>query len=42
MDTQVWVYADWVMPDGQGFNTPQLIGELSSFVVRHKEYFTVT
>ena len=40
MDTQVWVYADWIMPDGNGFEAPQLIGELTSSTVRNKEHFS--
>jgi len=29
MDTPIWVYADWILPDGKGFDTPQCIGELT-------------
>lgn len=40
MDTNIQVYADWVMPDGKGLPAPQRVGELTATVVRNKELFS--
>lgn len=40
MDTKVWVFADWVLPDGSGLPAPQLVGELNASTVRNKELFS--
>ena len=40
MDTSTWVYADWILPDGKCFDTPQCIGKLTSSVIRNKEHFS--
>ena len=40
MDTKIQVYADWVMPDGNGLSAPQRVGELTATVVRNKELFS--
>jgi serine/threonine-protein kinase HipA len=40
MENTIWVYADWIMPDGNGLPEPQLVGELRSSVVRNKEHFS--
>lgn len=42
METPIYVYADWVLPDGTGLATPQLVGMLMSDVVRNKEFFSFT
>lgn len=45
METKIWVYADWVIPEDinsadQGLCQPQLIGELTTSRVRNKEHFS--
>lgn len=40
MDSKVWVFADWVLPDGSGLPAPQLVGELNASTVRNKELFS--
>lgn len=35
----IHVYADWVLPDGDGISSPQLVGTLVSTLVRNKELF---
>lgn len=39
MATIAYVYADWAMPDGSGASETQLVGELSSALVRNQETF---
>lgn len=39
METTILVYADWILPDGDGLATPQQVGTLTSTLVRNKELF---
>lgn len=39
METAIHVYADWILPDGDGLTTPQLVGSLTSTQIRNKELF---
>ncbi|EDN71343.1 conserved hypothetical protein [Beggiatoa sp. PS] len=39
METNIWVYADWIFPNGKGLEKPLLVGKLTSSLVRNKESF---
>ncbi|MBU0654343.1 MAG: HipA domain-containing protein [Gammaproteobacteria bacterium] len=39
METTIHVYADWILPDGDGLPAPLLVGTLTSTLVRNKELF---
>lgn len=40
MEATIYVFADWVLPDATCFESSQLVGELTSSVVRNKELFS--
>lgn len=40
MEKTIYVFADWSLPDGTSFDTPQLVGTLTSNVIRNKELFS--
>lgn len=40
MEKTIYVFADWALPDGTCFDAPQLVGTLTSNVIRNKELFS--
>lgn len=40
METDIWVYADWVLDKNDPQTEPQLIGKLTASVIRNKELFS--
>ena len=40
METDIWVYADWVLDKSHPKTEPQLIGKLTASVIRNKELFS--
>ena len=39
METTIHVFADWILPDGDGLPAPQQVGTLTSSMIRNKEAF---
>jgi len=39
METKIYVYADWDLPNSSGLPAPQQVGELTSSLLRNKELF---
>lgn len=40
MEKTIYVFADWTLLDGTSFEAPQLVGTLTSNVIRNKELFS--
>ncbi|WP_245923091.1 HipA N-terminal domain-containing protein [Leucothrix arctica] len=40
MEKTIYVFADWSLPDGTDSEEPQLVGTLTSNVIRNKELFS--